>query len=91
MIVAIVGVGIVLFMPDMLKPVSDSGEARIDAIGQVAGGRTPRFQKRFEAGASCAELMSIRDTFDPASLDVARMNDQLRSVGCTTVTSTRVR
>jgi hypothetical protein len=35
--------------------------------------------------------MSIRDTFDPASLDVARMNDQLRSVGCTTVTSTRVR
>jgi hypothetical protein len=90
-IVVVVSLAIVTFMPDLLGPASDSGTRRVDAIREVAGGRTPQFQKRLEAGAGCAELLSIRDTYDPSSPDVGRMNDQLRDIGCDSATSTRIR
>lgn len=90
LIVAIVGFAIVTFMPEQLQPLKDSGSDRVEAIRDVVGGRVPRFQKRLEGGASCQELMGIRDTYDPASLDVEDMNAKLAEIGCTSLTSTRI-
>lgn len=89
LVLAIVGFAIVTFMPDELQPLKDSGSNRVEAIRNVVGGRVPRFRKRLEGGASCQELMGIRDTYDPASLDVADMNAKLAEIGCTSLTSVR--
>lgn len=90
LILAVVGFAIVTFMPSQLQPLKDSGSNRVEAIRNVVGGRVPRFQKRLEGGASCEELMGIRDTYDPASLDVADMNAKLTGIGCTSITSARI-
>jgi hypothetical protein len=90
LIVAIVGFAIVTFMPNQLQGLKDSGSNRVEAIRDVVGGRVPRFQKRLEGGASCQELMGIRDTYDPASADVADMNAKLSAIGCTSITSARI-
>lgn len=40
------------------------------------------FKQRLDAGASCAELFDIRNTLDPKSPVVVRMNEELRGIGC---------
>lgn len=40
------------------------------------------FKQRLDAGASCAELFGIRNSLDPKSPVVERMNEELRGIGC---------
>ena len=52
----------------------------------------PMFQARLAAGADCPELFEIRNEVrraDPASAD--RMNEDLRSIGCFSSTSSRTK
>ena len=49
------------------------------------------FQERLQAGADCAELFEIRNSVDPSSPDVPRMNSALREIGCFSSSSTRTR
>ena len=47
------------------------------------------FQERLRAGADCPELFDIRNSADPKSLDIPKMNDGLREIGCRGSSSTR--
>jgi hypothetical protein len=48
-----------------------------------------RFKQRLDAGASCAELLEIRNSLDPKATVVVRMNEELREVGCYSSESVR--
>lgn len=47
------------------------------------------FKQRLDAGASCAELFDIRNSLDPKSPVKARMNEELRGIGCYSSSSVR--
>ncbi len=47
------------------------------------------FKQRLDAGASCAELFDIRNSLDPKSSVVVRMNEELRGIGCYSSSSVR--
>lgn len=47
------------------------------------------FKQRLDAGAGCAELFEIRNLLDPKASDVARMNTELREIGCYSSSSIR--
>ena len=47
------------------------------------------FQERLRAGADCPELFDIRNSADPKSLDIPKMNDGLREIGCHGSSSSR--
>ena len=59
-------------------------------VGCVSPAAYPEFRARLDAGADCPELFEIRNEVrrsDPSSAD--RMNEDLRSVGCFSSTSSR--
>lgn len=56
------------------------------AAGCTSGGDSHNFTRRLEDGASCAELFEIRNRVD---IEVERMNEQLRAIGCFSSTSER--
>ena len=86
-VAVILTVAVVKYMPNHLDEVAES-EA-VQAVRDFGEGTVPMFRSRLDAGASCAELISIRDTYDPLSTEVARMNEELGEIGCTSVSSTR--
>ena len=47
------------------------------------------FMRELEAGASCEELFAIRNSADPKSPIISRMNTELSSVGCHSSSSIR--
>jgi len=47
------------------------------------------FRQRLDAGGSCAELFDIRNSLDPKSPVVVRMNEELRGIGCYSSSSIR--
>jgi hypothetical protein len=49
----------------------------------------PAFQDRLSAGATCEELFGIRNALDPKSPLIERMNQDLREVGCYSISSVR--
>ena len=49
------------------------------------------FTDRLSAGATCEELFQIRNSVDPGSPDIDRMNADLRSIGCFSSSSTRTK
>ena len=48
-----------------------------------------RFREAIEDGASCAELFDLRNHVDPSDPMMEQMNEDLRSVGCFSRSSTR--
>jgi hypothetical protein len=49
----------------------------------------PEFKQRLDDGASCAELFDIRNSLDPKSPVVVRINEELRGIGCYSSSSVR--
>jgi hypothetical protein len=47
------------------------------------------FKQRLDAGASCPELFDIRNSLDPKSPLVVKMNEELRGIGCYSSSSVR--
>jgi len=47
------------------------------------------FKERLDAGATCQELFSLRNSFDPSSADTPKINEDLRSIGCHSNSSVR--
>jgi hypothetical protein len=47
------------------------------------------FEEKLRAGATCQELFDIRNALDPHSAEIPRLNEQLRSVGCYSASSSR--
>jgi hypothetical protein len=48
------------------------------------------FSTALQVGANCQDLFEIRNTADPKSASIERMNEDLRSVGCFFSSSTRI-
>jgi hypothetical protein len=57
--------------------------------GEGAKDGYPSFQDRLDAGATCEELFGIRNAVDPKSPLIERMNQDLRAIGCYSVSSVR--
>jgi hypothetical protein len=89
LVVLILGFGVVTFMPDLLRD-STSGTGVAPTLRQLSEG-VPQFDSRLDAGAGCAELISVRDTFEPSRPEVARMNEKLGAIGCDSPASERFR
>ncbi len=53
------------------------------------GADYPGFKQRLDDGASCAELFDIRNSLDPKSPVVVRINEELRGIGCYSSSSVR--
>jgi len=89
-VAVILAFAVVTFKPDLLENASDVGPGR---VVRDFGENTlpPAFRVRLEAGAECAELISIQDTYTRSSEEVARMSDELRAIGCNSVSSMRTR
>lgn len=51
--------------------------------------RLPSFRDRLNAGATCEELFGIRNAVDPKSPLIERMNQDLRAIGCYSISSVR--
>ncbi len=66
---------------------SDSGGSARSRAPAAASYAT--FKARLAEGADCAELFEIRNSLEPSSGDIPRINEDLRSVGCYSSTSTR--
>jgi hypothetical protein len=49
----------------------------------------PSFQDRLNAGATCEELFGIRNAVDPKSPLIETMNQDLRAIGCYSMSSVR--
>jgi hypothetical protein len=49
----------------------------------------PQFSARLSAGAGCQELFDVRNSFDASPSERDRMNEDLRSVGCFSSSSSR--
>ena len=49
------------------------------------------FSERLNAGASCQELFALRNSADPSSPQIPRMNAALREIGCFSSGSVRTR
>ena len=71
-----------------LFPVFDSSCG--GTLCEVMSTTSPRFHVRLEAGADCFELIAVRDTYDPSSPEVQRMNDELGAIGCDSAASIRI-
>ena len=64
------------------------------AVASCGGGEGAKdgnssFQDRLGAGATCGELFGIRNAVDPKSPLIDRMNQDLRAIGCYSVSSVR--
>lgn len=91
-VAAILAGAVVLYLPDGLDSASESTPAAaLRTVRDLGNGASPAFRARLDGGASCAELISIRDTYDPLSSEVALMNDELDAIGCPSISSVRSR
>jgi hypothetical protein len=89
-VAAILTLVAVRYLPNHLKE-GVAASSAVQAVQDFGEGTVPMFRTRLEAGASCAELISIRDTYTPGSTEVANMNAELREIGCVSVSSSRSR
>jgi hypothetical protein len=88
-VISISAFAIIKFFP--VEPGDDGPVTAVANVREVMGETSPRFHARLVAGADCSELIALRDTYDPDSVHVGRMNEELRAIGCDSPSSTRTR